>query len=217
MTCVPTAATVPTFGAEPRFAPNPIALRRPAALQPPFLLRHGEPRHGGRSASWWCWPCAPCQAVNKPPPSVPLERSRPKPRFDRPAARALSSALLTPLGGTRIFGSHMGYGLAMNGRLCASRCRLRLRRRRGPPWQARLAVRYLALLSFSFLAHDSRRASATRPASSTKHSPDAMIAHAQMRPRPADPAKGAGRRRSRGATEAQRPRQGHSSFDVLGR
>jgi len=102
-TSVWSGAIVPTFGADPMFGTNPIAFAAPCERHRVFYL--------DMATSTVAIGKLKLAALHEKPlePGWALDTSG-QPTTD--AAAALESRRLTPLGGTRLLGSHKGYGLA---------------------------------------------------------------------------------------------------------
>jgi LDH2 family malate/lactate/ureidoglycolate dehydrogenase len=100
----PWPAVVPTFGRQAMFGTNPLSLAAPAGTEYPFVLDMATSTVAiGKLAVASRWA--------KPIPEGWALDTAGQPTTD--ADVALTSRLLTPLGGTREGGSHKGYGLAV--------------------------------------------------------------------------------------------------------
>jgi LDH2 family malate/lactate/ureidoglycolate dehydrogenase len=101
---------VPTFGAEPVLGTNPIAFAAPAKRNPPVLLDMATTSvAAGKVKTYWL--------NDKPLPEGWVVDGAGKAVTDSAVAREIiferPDGGLTPLGGTRLNGSHKGYGLAL--------------------------------------------------------------------------------------------------------
>jgi LDH2 family malate/lactate/ureidoglycolate dehydrogenase len=100
----PYVAMVPTFGRAPKLSTNPISFSAPAGRHAPFVLDMATTTVAVgklRIASRW----------GKPIPSGWALDDQGDPTTD--ADVAMKHRLLSPLGGSRELGGHMGYGLGM--------------------------------------------------------------------------------------------------------
>jgi L-2-hydroxycarboxylate dehydrogenase (NAD+) len=100
----PYVAMVPTFGRRAMLSTNPLSLAAPAGAEPPFVLDMATTTVAvGKLtvAARWGHPIPEGWAMD------PAGRPTTDPRL------ALAHRLLSPLGGSRLLGSHKGYGLAV--------------------------------------------------------------------------------------------------------
>jgi LDH2 family malate/lactate/ureidoglycolate dehydrogenase len=94
---------VPTFGAEPMFGTNPIAFAAPAGRNPPFVLDMATSTVAGGKVKL-------AILHRKPIPEGWAVDANGAPVTD--PVYANEHRAFTPLGGSRLMGSHKGYGLA---------------------------------------------------------------------------------------------------------
>lgn len=98
-----TPSVVPTFGVEAVLGTNPIAVSAPAKRNRPFLLDMATSTApiGKLMIAWRCGKSIP-EGWAQDPGGFPVTNARKASKYRR----------LTPLGSSRLMGSHKGYGLA---------------------------------------------------------------------------------------------------------
>ena len=101
---------VPTFGAEPRFGTNPIAWAAPANKQAPFLFDVATTQIASNKIGL-------AKRVGAELESAWITQTNGAPVMDK--APVPDEYFLLPFGGTRVNGSHKGYGFAT---VCAIMC-----------------------------------------------------------------------------------------------